>query len=102
MKRRLIVLIAGVLVATLVILAGMRLYPSSRPHTGFASADGDLTCTVKASCDVGEVAVLRMSGLANAHAGTAAGWAYANVVCSRGVAGLSTSCSGTYATALRL
>ena len=61
-----------------------------------------MTCSVKASCGAGEVAVFRMSGLANAHAGTAGGSAYGSVVCCGGPAGLSTSCAGNYDTALRL
>jgi len=68
----------------------------------WAAASSSLACSVKASCGVGEAAVFRMSGLANAHAGTAGGSAYANVVCCAGPAGLSTSCSGSHATVLRL
>ena len=73
------------------------------PWSPGAAASSSLTCSVKPSCGAGEVAVFRMSGLGNAHAGTAAGTAYANVVCCAGPAGLSTSCSGPYAaTAVRL
>ena len=70
--------------------------------SGSVSSAGGLACSVKASCGAGEVAVFRMSGLANAHAGTATGSAYTNVVCCSGPAGLSNSCSGSYATVLRL
>jgi hypothetical protein len=61
-----------------------------------------LTCSVKASCGVGEVEVFRMSTLSNAHAGTPAGSAYANVVCCGGVTGLSNACADTYTTVLTL
>jgi len=70
--------------------------------SGSVSSAGGLTCSVRASCGAGEVAVFRMSGLANAHAGTATGSSYGNVVCCSGPAGLSNSCSGSYATVLRL
>jgi hypothetical protein len=66
------------------------------------AASSTLTCSVKASCGEGEVAVFRMSGLANAHAGTVGGSTYPNVVCCSGPAGLTTSCSGGYDTVLRL
>jgi len=70
--------------------------------TGSASSAGGLTCGVKASCGVGEVAVFRMSSTDNAHAGTPGGSSYANVVCCGGVASLGTSCSGVYDTVLTL
>lgn len=70
--------------------------------TGSASATASLACSVKASCGAGEVAVFRMSSLANAHAGTPGGSSYGNVVCCCGVAGLGTSCSGAYDTVLTL
>jgi hypothetical protein len=72
------------------------------PSTGSASPDGSLTCSVKASCDGGEVGVFRMSSLANAKAGTPGGSSYTNVVCCGDVTGLGTSCSGTYDTVLAL
>jgi hypothetical protein len=71
-------------------------------HSTTEASSSDLTCSVKASCGPGEVAVFRMSALANAHAGTAAGSSYGDVVCCGGVTGLSASCSGSYATVLRL
>jgi LPXTG-motif cell wall-anchored protein len=43
-----------------------------------------------------------MSALANAHAGTAAGSGYPDVVCCSGPAGLSASCGGPDATVLTL
>jgi hypothetical protein len=70
--------------------------------SGSVSSAGGLACSVKASCGAGEVAVFRMSSLANAHAGTATGSGYGDVVCCSGPAGLSASCSGSYATVLRL
>jgi len=70
----------------------------------WAAASASLTCSVKASCEVGEVAVFRMSGQANAHAQTAEAHptTYDYTVCCVGPAGLSASCSGSYATVLRL
>ncbi len=71
--------------------------------SGSVSSAGGLTCSVKGSCNgAGEVAVFRMSGLANAHAGTATVSGYPDVVCCSGVTGLSNSCSGSYTTVLRL
>ncbi len=67
-----------------------------------AAASSSLVCSVKPSCGVGEVAVFRMSALANAHAQTAAGSTYASVVCCSGPAGLSNSCSGSYDSVLWL
>jgi hypothetical protein len=92
-------LAAALLLAAAPVALGL-LQGLSRSHGEAASSS--LTCSVKPSCGVGEVAVLRMSGVGNAHAGTAGGSAYANVVCCSGPAGLSTSCSGSYATVLRL
>ena len=69
---------------------------------------GTLSCTVTtaAACTGGtNVVVLRMSGSDNAHAELPgqSNAAYAsNVVCCSGVTNLGTSCSGTYATALKL
>jgi len=63
---------------------------------GSASPAASLTCSVKASCDVGEVAVFRMSSSANAHAGTPGGSSYGNVVCCGGVHNLATACSAVY------
>jgi hypothetical protein len=69
-----------------------------------AAASASLTCSVKPSCGEGEVAVFRMSGQANAHAQTAEAHptTYDYTVCCVGPAGLSASCSGSYATVLRL
>jgi hypothetical protein len=72
------------------------------PWSPGEAASSTLTCSVKACCDAGEVAVFRMSGLTNAHAGTPGGSGYANVVCCGGPAGLSASCSGYYDTVLTL
>jgi hypothetical protein len=102
MKRSTMLVALSALVAALAVLAGVRLYPSSSPDIGLAAPAGDLICSVKASCGAGEVAVFKMSGLANAHAGTAGASAYANTVCCSGPAGLSNACSGYYDTALTL
>jgi hypothetical protein len=102
MRRKTIVAGLSVLATALAVLAGVHLYPSSSPG---AAASSTLTCSVKASCTGDEVAVFRMSGSfppANAHAGTAGGSTYGNVVCCGGVAGLSPSCSGTFDTVLWL
>jgi hypothetical protein len=99
-KRLIWVGLAGALLLASVPVALGLLQGSSRSHG--AAASSSLTCSVKPSCGEGEVAVFRMSGLANAHAQTAAGTTYANVVCCSGPAGLSTSCSGSYAAVLRL
>jgi hypothetical protein len=66
------------------------------------TAAGNLTCSVKASCDAEEVAVFRMSFTTNAHAGTPAGSAYGYSVCCGGVTGLGSDCSGNYDTVLAL
>jgi hypothetical protein len=92
-------LAAAVLLAAVPVALGLL---QRLPDGHGAAASSTLTCSVKASCGEGEVAVFRMSGQANAHAQTAAGTTYANVVCCSGPAGLSTSCSGSYATVLRL
>jgi hypothetical protein len=68
-----------------------------------ASASSSLTCSVKPSCGEGEVAVLRMSGLANAHAQTAETHPkiYDWEVCCSGPPGLApapTGCQGTVLT----
>jgi len=103
-KRALLLLGVCVPVATFAVLAGMRLYPSSSSGIGLASTSADMNCSVKTACDVGEVAMLRMSSPANAHAQTADTHplTYDYTVCCAGPAGLSTSCSGSYATVLRL
>ena len=94
-------LAAAVLLAVAPVALGF-LQGFSRGHG--AAASSTLTCSVKASCGEGEVAVFRMSGQANAHAQTADTHptTYDYTVCCVGPAGLSTSCSGSYATVLRL
>ena len=68
------------------------------------AASSSLSCSVKPSCGEGEVGVFRMSGQANAHAQTADTHplTYNYTLCCVGPAGLSASCSGSYATVLRL
>jgi hypothetical protein len=100
MRRLISVCLAVALLLAAVPLALGLLQGLSRGHGEAASST--LTCIIKASCGTGDVAVFRMSGLANAHAGTVGGSTYPNVVCCSGPAGLSTSCSGGYDTVLRL
>ena len=69
MRRLISVSLAVALLLAAVPVALGLLQGLSRSHGAAASAS--LTCSVRASCDVGEVAVFRMSGLANAHAQTA-------------------------------
>lgn len=81
-----------------VILAACFLY-------GDKALAGTLSCSVTTSAACSGTVIYRMSGVSNAHAelpsqSTAA---YdSNVVCCTGVTGLGSSCSGTYATALKL
>ena len=64
---------------------------------------GSLACSVRdTNCEATEVAVFRMSSLANAHAEVPGGTTYGKVVCCGGVVGLDNSCSGTYETVLTL
>jgi hypothetical protein len=102
MRRLISVSLAVALLLTAVPVAVALLQGFSRSPGEAASAT--LTCSVKASCGGTEVAVFRMSGLANAHAQTADTHptTYDYTVCCVGPAGLSTSCSGSYATVLRL
>jgi hypothetical protein len=73
------------------------------PWSHGEAASSTLTCSVKASCaGLGEVAVFRMSSLTNAHAETAAGTTYGNIVCCSGVTGLTASCAVSHTTVLRL
>jgi len=104
MKRRLRLLALGVFACALAVLAGVRLYPHLAPGVGLASPDGSLTCSVKPSCDPGEVAVFRMSGLANAHAQTAETHAvtYGYEVCCSGPSGLGPAATGCQGTVLAL
>ena len=69
-------------------------------QTSFVYA-GTLSCTVGASCPSGTV-IYRMSGTDNAHAELASQSNYTQLVCCSGVTGLGNSCSGTFATALKL
>ncbi len=63
---------------------------------------GTLSCTVRtSSCNGGEVEIFEMQNTSNSHAGLPAA-SYNNLVCCTGVTGLGNSCSGTYATALKL
>jgi hypothetical protein len=102
MRRLISVCLAAVLLLAITPVALGLLQGLSRGQD--AAASSSLTCSVKPSCDVGEVAVFRMSGQANAHAQTAEAHplTYDYTVCCVGPAGLSTSCSGSYATVLRL
>jgi len=93
-------LVGAALVLGIVVALALSLPWAS--NTGSASPANILDCDVKASCDVGEVAVLRMSSTSDAHAGTSGGSSYGNVVCCGGVAGLGTNCSGVYDTVLTL
>ena len=86
-------------------LGGLVALPLGAPwgsSTSSAPLAAPLACSVKPSCGAGEVAVFRMSSTSNAHAGTAGGSSYGNVVCCGGVAGLGASCGGVYDTALTL
>jgi len=102
MRRLISVSLAVALLLAAVPVALGLLHGLSRSHG--AAASSSLTCSVKPSCGEGEVAVFRMSGQANAHAQTADTHpkTYDWTVCCVGPAGLSTSCSGSYATVLRL
>lgn len=63
---------------------------------------GTLSCTVRtSSCNGGEVEIFEMQNTTNSHAGLPAA-SYTNLVCCGGVTGLGNSCSGTFATALKL
>ena len=64
---------------------------------------GTLSCSVRTSdCVAGDVEIFRMSGTANAHSQLPSVGTYVNRVCCGGVAGISNSCSGIYATVLQL
>ena len=63
---------------------------------------GTLSCTVRTStCSGGETEIFEMQNTTNSHAGLPAA-SYNNLVCCSGVTGLGNSCSGTFATALKL
>lgn len=66
---------------------------------------GTLSCSITTSAACSDTIVLRLSGSSNAHAelSSQANANYnGNVICCSGVTGLSNSCSGTYATVLKL
>lgn len=65
-------------------------------------AEAALSCSVTTTCNSPNVVVFRMSGISNAHAGTAGGSSYTQLVCCGGETGLGNSCSGTFATAVKL
>jgi len=95
----------GALALVVTVLGGLAAVALGAPSpfsAGSASAWATVACSVKPSCDAGEVAVFRMSSTTNAHAGTPSGSAYGNVVCCGGVDGLGTNCSGVYGTVLTL
>jgi hypothetical protein len=102
MRRLISVILAAALLLAAVPVALGLLQALPRGHG--AAASSTLMCSVKASCGEGEVAVLRMSGLTNAHAQTAEAHptTYDYTVCCVGPTGLGASCSGSYATVLRL
>jgi hypothetical protein len=93
---------ATALVTLLLLLTASALGVRWAFDTSAAAPTGNLTCSVKASCDAEEVEVFRMSSTANAHAGTTAGSGYGYSVCCGGVVSLATSCSGLYETVLTL
>lgn len=63
---------------------------------------GTLSCALRTgSCNGGEVEIFEMQKTSNSHAGTPLA-GYNNLVCCGGVAGLGNSCSGTFATVLKL
>lgn len=99
--RRLIVV--GIGLACLLAGAATALgIPQRLANTPGTAASPDFACSVKPSCDVGEVEVLRMSSLTNAHAGLPAASAYGNTICCSGLAGLGTDCTGTHDAVLAL
>ncbi|MBI1975257.1 MAG: hypothetical protein HYS57_02775 [Parcubacteria group bacterium] len=68
---------------------------------GSSAYDGTLSCSVTTTCPSGTV-IWRMSGTLNAHAELPSQSNYTQLVCCSGVTDLGTSCSGTFATALKL
>lgn len=62
---------------------------------------GTLSCTVATSCAAGTI-IYKMQSTTNAHAELASQSNYAQFVCCTGVTGLGTSCSGTFATSVKL
>ena len=68
-------------------------------HPAYA---GTLTCTARTtSCSAGEIEIFEMQNTTNSHAGLPAA-SYTNLVCCTGITGLGNSCSGTFATVLKL
>lgn len=65
------------------------------------AAAGTLSCSVATTC-AGGVVIWRMYATSNSHAELPSRSNYANLVCCTGVTGLGNSCSGTFATALKL
>jgi hypothetical protein len=59
------------------------------------------SCTVSTTCS-GGVVLFNMKDTVNSHAESSSQSNYPNLVCCSGVTGLTNSCSGTYATVLRL
>ena len=64
-------------------------------------ARADFSCSVKASCDTGEVSILEMAKATNSHAGVV-GTGYDYSICCSGVDGLSNSCTGNGEAFLKL
>ena len=95
-------LLAIVILALLGIAGAVVLGAPSGSRASSAPLAAPLGCSVKPACGAGEVAVLRMSSAVNAHAGTAGGSSYGNVVCCGGVHNLSTACSALYDTVVTL
>lgn len=86
----------------LLILLALALAAHWAFNTSAAAPTGNLTCSVKASCDAEEVEVFRMFSTSNAHAGTPAGSGYGWSVCCGEVCHLSTDCSDVYDTVVTL
>ncbi|MFH0814718.1 MAG: hypothetical protein V1902_01310 [Candidatus Falkowbacteria bacterium] len=61
---------------------------------------GTLVCTVGPTC--ANTAVFRLSGTSDAHAEFPDQSNYTGIICCGGVTGLGTTCSGTYATVMKL
>lgn len=62
---------------------------------------GTLSCTVATTCSSGTV-IWRMASTANSHAELPSQANYPQLVCCTGVSGLGNSCTGTFATAIKL
>jgi len=81
-----------------IILLGLFIIGLSPVYFAYA---GTLSCTITTSCPSG-VIIYRMSETSNAHGELPSQSNYSQLVCCTGVTGLGNSCSGTYATALKL